>query len=214
MKLAQLKKWFGVIALAIVALFVTRVAVAEESPYVLMQQASDKLFSDIKANQSKIKQNPNYLRTIVRNDLMPYVHVKFAGQAVLGKYISSTTPEQREKFFTVFEQFIEQNYAQILTNYTDQKIEIEPAKELGTKNVVTIRVNIIQTNGAAPIKLDFKWRKNTTTGKWLAYDVSAEGASMVSSKQKEWEPTLRQKGIEALTEMVKKSSAQPVTLSK
>ena len=70
-------------------------AFAETSPYVLTQQAADKLFGDIKANQGKIKANPEYLRTIVRNDLMPHVHVKYAGQLVLGKNLSSATDEQR-----------------------------------------------------------------------------------------------------------------------
>ncbi|HHF3707197.1 TPA: hypothetical protein ACPOH6_001164, partial [Haemophilus influenzae] len=73
MYLTQLKKWFTILTFVLTALLVTRTAIAETSPYVLMQQASDKLFSDIQANQSKIKQDPNYLRTIVRNDLLPYV---------------------------------------------------------------------------------------------------------------------------------------------
>ncbi|HHF3737548.1 TPA: hypothetical protein ACPOIK_001874, partial [Haemophilus influenzae] len=72
MNLTQLKKWFTILTFVLTALLVTRTAIAETSPYVLMQQASDKLFSDIQANQSKIKQDPNYLRTIVRNDLLPY----------------------------------------------------------------------------------------------------------------------------------------------
>ena len=35
--------------------FVTQTVRAETSPYVLMQQASDKLFADIKNNQAKLK---------------------------------------------------------------------------------------------------------------------------------------------------------------
>lgn len=214
MKITQFKKWFAVLAFAVTALFVTRTAMAETSPYVLMQQASDKLFADIKNNQSKIKQNPNYLRTIVRNDLLPYVQVNYAGSLVLGSHFKSTTPEQREKFFKAFGDFIEQAYAQVLTAYSNQNIQIEPAKEVGDKNLVSIRVNIIQNGGAAPIKLDFKWRKNSKTGEWQAYDMVAEGVSMVVTKQNEWSSILRQQGIDALTAQIQKSAAQPVTLSK
>ena len=53
MKFTQLKKWFSVMAFAVTALFVTQTVRAETSPYVLMQQASDKLFADIKNNQAK-----------------------------------------------------------------------------------------------------------------------------------------------------------------
>lgn len=214
MKFTQFKKWFSVMAFAVTALFVTQTVRAETSPYVLMQQASDKLFSDIKNNQAKIKKDPNYLRTIVRNDLLPYVQVNYAGSLVLGSHFKLTTPEQREKFFKAFSDFIEQAYAQVLTAYTDQNIQIEPAKEVGDKNLVSIRVNIMQNGGQAPIKLDFKWRKNSKTGEWQAYDMVAEGVSMVVTKQNEWSGILRQQGIDALTAQIQKSAAAPVTLSK
>ena len=214
MKFTQFKKWFSVMAFAVTTLFVTQTVRAETSPYVLMQQASDKLFADIKNNQAKIKKDPNYLRTIVRNDLLPYVQVNYAGSLVLGSHFKSTTPEQREKFFKAFSDFIEQAYAQVLTAYTDQNIQIEPAKEVGDKNLVSIRVNIVQNGGQAPIKLDFKWRKNSKTGEWQAYDMVAEGVSMVVTKQNEWSGILRQQGIEALTAQIQKSAAAPVTLSK
>ena len=201
-------------AFAVTALFVTQTVRAETSPYVLMQQASDKLFADIKNNQAKIKKDPKYLRTIVRNDLLPYVQVNYAGSLVLGSHFKSTTPEQREKFFKAFSDFIEQAYAQVLTAYTDQNIQIEPAKEVGDKNLVSIRVNIMQNGGQAPIKLDFKWRKNSKTGEWQAYDMVAEGVSMVVTKQNEWSGILRQQGIDALTAQIQKSAAAPVTLSK
>ena len=214
MKFIQFKKWFSIVAFAVTALFVTQTVRAETSPYVLMQQASDKLFADIKNNQAKIKKDPNYLRTILRNDLLPYVQVNYAGSLVLGSHFKSTTPEQREKFFKAFSDFIEQAYAQVLTAYTDQNIQIEPAKEVGDKNLVSIRVNIMQNSGQAPIKLDFKWRKNSKTGEWQAYDMVAEGVSMVVTKQNEWSGILRQQGIEALTAQIQKSAAAPVTLSK
>ena len=214
MKFTQFKKWFSVMAFAVTALFVTQTVRAETSPYVLMQQASDKLFADIKNNQAKIKKDPNYLRTIVRNDLLPYVQVNYAGSLVLGSHFKSTTPEQREKFFKAFSDFIEQAYAQVLTAYTDQNIQIEPAKEVGDKNLISIRVNIMQNGGQAPIKLDFKWRKNSKTGEWQAYDMVAEGVSMVVTKQNEWSGILRQQGIDALTAQIQKSAAAPVTLSK
>ena len=201
-------------AFAVTALFVTQTVRAETSPYVLMQQASDKLFADIKSNQATIKKDPNYLRTIVRNDLLPYVQVNYAGSLVLGSHFKSTTPEQREKFFKAFSDFIEQAYAQVLTAYTDQNIQIEPAKEVGDKNLVSIRVNIVQNGGQAPIKLDFKWRKNSKTGEWQAYDMVAEGVSMVVTKQNEWSGILRQQGIDALTAQIQKSASAPVTLSK
>ena len=199
--LKQIKKIIVAGFLSVATLFSNQ-AFAETSPYVLMQQTADKLFSDIKANQGKIKSNPEYLRTIVRNDLMPHVHVKYANEA------------QREKFFDAFGQFIEQSYAQVLTQYSDQKVEIESEKPTDGKSIVTIRVNVISANNTPPIKLDFKWRKNSRTGEWQAYDMAAENVSMVATKQNEWSSILRQQGIDTLTAQVAQSAKQPITLSK
>lgn len=210
MNLIQLKKWFTILTFVLTAFLVTRTAIAETSPYLLMQQAADKLFSDIQANQSKIKQDPNYLRTIVRNDLLPYVNLEYAGSKVLGSYYKSTSTEQREKFFKTFGELIEQKYAQALTNYSNQKIQIESEKELGDNNFVNIRVSIIQTNGVAPILLDFKWRKGNKSGEWKAYDMAAAGVSMLEDTIKNWVGILNKQGIDTLITEMQQSASQPI----
>lgn len=201
-----------VTAFVAVSAMVSTTAFAETNPYVLMQQTADKLFGDIKASQAKIKSNPEHLRTIVRNDLMPHVHVKYAGQLVLGKNLASATDAQKEAFFTAFGQFVEQSYAQVLTQYQDQQVQIESPKSVEGKSIVSIRVNVLANGSAQPIKLDFKWRKNSKTGEWQAYDMAAEGVSMVATKQNEWAGVIRQKGIDALTAQVAQSAKQPITL--
>ncbi|MGR3807533.1 phospholipid-binding protein MlaC [Pasteurella testudinis] len=210
----MLNKWMVVGTIVLMSLFTSLQASAADNPYQLMRQASDKLFASISANQAKIQQNPNYMRTIVKQELMPYVHVNYAGSLVLGQYFKSTTPAQRDQFFNAFSNFIEQSYAQVLTMYNNQRIQIEQEKPIGEQNIVSIRVNLIQTNGAAPIKLDFKWRKNTRTGAWQAYDMAAEGVSMVETKKNEWSNILRQQGIEALSAQIEKSAAIPIKLEK
>lgn len=209
--LIDTKKLFKFCTLLLTGLLAFNIAQAQETPYSLMKNATDKLFNDINTNQVKIKQDPNYLRTVVRNDLMPFVHVNYAASLVLGRYYQSTTPAQRARFFNVFGQFIEQTYAQVLTLYKGQNIQLEPEKLLGNETIVSQRVNILQ-QGGAPIRLDFKWRKNTKTGQWQAYDMAADGVSMVETKKNEWSNILRTQGIDALTTQVEKSAAQPVVI--
>ncbi|MDD7425544.1 MAG: phospholipid-binding protein MlaC, partial [[Actinobacillus] rossii] len=205
----QLKTWFSKIVVLATALFAMQAVMAAGSPYELTQQAAEKLFADIKANQSTIKSDPNQLRSIVRKDLMPYVHVNYAGSLVLGTYFKSTTPEQREKFFAAFDKFIEQAYAQALTMYTNQDIRIQK-EQLNGANQASVLVKLLQSNGQAPLNLNFQWRKNSKTGNWQVYDMTAEGVSMVETKKQEWSSILRKDGIDALTAQVEKAAAAPV----
>ncbi len=83
----------------------------------------------------------------------------------------------------------------MLTQYQDQSVQIESPKSVDGKSIVSIRVNVSGKGAAQPIKLDFKWRKNSKTGEWQAYDMAAEGVSMVATKQNEWAGVIRQKGL-------------------
>ncbi len=46
-------------------------AVDQTNPYALMNEAAGKTFTRLKSEQSQIRQNPDYLRTIVRDELLP-----------------------------------------------------------------------------------------------------------------------------------------------
>ncbi|NDJ56196.1 phospholipid-binding protein MlaC [Enterobacteriaceae bacterium 4M9] len=187
-------------------------AADQSNPYAMMNEAAQKTFSRLKSEQPQIRQNPNSLRDIVDQELLPYVQVKYAGALVLGRYYKDATPAQREAYFAAFREYLKQAYGQALAMYHGQTYQIAPEQPLGDKNIVAIRVTIIDANGRPPVRLDFQWRKNTQTGNWQAFDMIAEGVSMITTKQNEWSDLLRTKGIDGLTEQLKAISRQPITL--
>ena len=156
--------------------------------------------------------NNDYLRQVVDQELLPYVQVKYAGALVLGRYYKDATPAQRDAYFAAFREYLKQAYGQALAMYHGQTYQIAPEQPLGDATIVPIRVTIIDPNGRPPVRLDFQWRKNSQTGNWQAYDMIAEGVSMITTKQNEWSDLLRQKGIDGLTEQLKSIARQPITL--
>ncbi|EUD05253.1 phospholipid-binding protein MlaC [Providencia alcalifaciens] len=198
------------IAMLVVAPFA--MAIDQTNPYKLMEEAAAKTFDRLKAEQPQIKQNPDYLRTIVREELLPYVQIKYAGALVLGTYYKDATPTQRDAYFKAFESYLEQVYGQALAMYHGQTYTIAPEQPIGDKNIVAIRVTINDTNGRPPVRLDFQWRKNSKTGYWQAYDMIAEGVSMITTKQNEWGDILRKQGIDGLTAQLQRSAQVPITL--
>ncbi|MDN4131073.1 phospholipid-binding protein MlaC [Pantoea ananatis] len=187
-------------------------AADQSNPYKLMNEAANKTFTRLKNEQPKIKQDPNYLREIVRQELLPYVQIKYAGALVLGRFYRDATPAQREAYFKAFGDYLAQAYGQALALYHGQTYQIEPEKPIGNTNIVAIRVTIIDPQGRPPVRLDFQWRKNSQTGNWQAFDMIAEGVSMITTKQNEWGDLLRTKGIYALTAQLEASAKQPITL--
>ncbi|POE02406.1 phospholipid-binding protein MlaC [Pectobacterium odoriferum] len=187
-------------------------AADQTNPYSLMNEAAEKTFNRLKNEQPKIKQNPDYLRTIVREELLPYVQVRYAGALVLGRYYKDAAPAQRDAYFKAFEAYLEQAYGQALAMYNGQTYQIVSGQPLGNTDIVSIRVTIVDNGGRPPVRLDFQWRKNSQTGHWQAFDMIAEGVSMITTKQNEWAAVLRQKGVDGLTQLLESSAKQAITL--
>ena len=199
-------------ALLVVMAPMANAAVDKTNPYSVMNEAANKTFTRLKNEQPKIKQDPNYLRQVVRDELLPYVQIKYAGALVLGRYCQQATPAQREAYFAAFSDYLQQAYGQALALYNGQSYQVQPEQSYADKDIIAIRVTITDPNGRPPVRLDFQWRKNSRTGEWQAYDMIAEGVSMISTKQNEWADILRQKGIDGLTARLKQAAAQPITL--
>jgi phospholipid transport system substrate-binding protein len=53
-------------------------------------------------------------------------------------------------------------------------------------------------------------RKDTKTGEWQVFDMIAEGISLLSSKQSEWNGKLRQEGILAVAKELEGLAQQPI----
>ena len=155
-------------ALLVVMAPLANAAVDKTNPYSVMNEAANKTFTRLKTEQPKIKQDPNYLRQIVREELLPYVQVKYAGALVLGRYYQQATPAQREAYFAAFSDYLQQAYGQALAMYNGQSYTVQPEQSYADKDIIAIRVTITDPNGRPPVRLDFQWRKNSRTGEWQA----------------------------------------------
>lgn len=102
------------------------------------------------------------------------------------------------------------SYAQILIEYDNQKVDVQKNKPIDPDDkIVKVRVDITDPS-RPPIRLDFSLRKNTRTGNWQAYDVTAEGVSMIQSKQSEWKTPLRRDGIDSVIAQLEELSQRPI----
>ena len=112
------------VAMLVIAPLTAAQAADQSNPYKLMNEAAQKTFDRLKNEQPKIKANPNYLRDIVDQELLPYVQVKYAGALVLGRYYKEATPAQREAYFAAFREYLKQAYGQALAMYHGQTYQI------------------------------------------------------------------------------------------
>jgi len=189
---------------------VSAAEIDKTQPYQMMKQVSEQAFDRLKSEQPKVQQDPDYLKVIVEEELMPYVNEKYAALKLLGPNLKGAKREDVGQFIISFRAYLVSSYAQVLTQYTDQNIAFGPEPKLDPKKSITgIKVEILDSP-RPNIKLEFKLRKDKKTGEWQAFDMIAEGISLLSSKQSEWSGKLRQEGILAVAQELEGLAQQPI----
>jgi phospholipid transport system substrate-binding protein len=180
----------------------------ETSPYSTLSNVGNQLFKRIAALPETERKKPEVMHNIIEEELMPYIDYRYSAYKILGKYVKSTSKEQREKFVQVMRNYLAITYAKALTKYKDQQVIFEPEKPVDNQRIVAVHTEIVE-QGAPAISIDFKLRKNKKTGQWKAFDMVVEGISLISSKQAEITRQIRELGVDAVITQLEKK----VTLS-
>lgn len=205
----MLKRYVTTLWILLLSWTVNAQEIDRTDPYKMMKQVAEQSFKRLKAEQPKIQENPEYLKVIVEEELMPYINDQYAALKLLGSNLKGAKREDVGEFVTAFRAYLVTNYAQVLTQYTNQEIEFGPEPQLeDDRRISSIKVDIIDSP-RPNIKLEFKLRKEKS-GDWKAFDMIAEGISFLTSKQSEWNGKIRQEGILAIAKELQDLSKQPI----
>lgn len=182
------------------------------NPQVLLEKVTNTTFERIESEQANIQSNPDQLRAIIEQELMPHIDHKFAAFKVLGSQFRSVPKDRIPEYVEEFRQYLVSNFAVALSNYGGQQLVFEPVKIAEDKNDMTVKA-IIRKAGNPDIHVNFKLRKNKKTQEWKTYDLVAEGISLLSSKRNEFASIIRQQGIDAVIDVMKSKNNQPLNIA-
>jgi phospholipid transport system substrate-binding protein len=201
----------AIFTILITCFSITSFAENTSNPYQLMETVSQKTFNRITQESAQINENPDYLKEIVEQEVMPYIHYQYAGLKLLGSQLKLQDKTEVEAFLEAFRAYMVTAYAQVFVQYDDQELVYAPIQPVPEgSRIVTVPVEIVEPN-KPNIKLAFKWRSNKQGTEWLAFDIIAEGISMLSSKQSEWSGKIRTQGLASVTEELLEQSKIPIT---
>ncbi|PHI36294.1 toluene tolerance protein [Pseudoalteromonas sp. GCY] len=206
-----------------IALMATALVQAKEvdssNPYKMVEQVAAQTFQRVTKDQSIIEKDKEHLRVIVEEELMPYIDYKYAAYRVLGSYIQTVrnmdnaeekaaAVEHIREFIDVFRNYLIATYAGVFTQYKDQKVEFGEHRPFDKEDIAVVKTKIVEA-GKPDIKIDFKVRRGKDND-WRAFDMMAEGISLLDAKQTELHGILRQQGIEHVIQLLDKKSKLPV----
>lgn len=181
-------------------------------PYKMMEIVADNTFSRIARDQQKIVADPEVLRQIVNEELVPYIDSRYAALRVIGTSadLKNTPREELLAFVDAFQSYMISTYAGVFTQYSDQKVIIEPARAIDNQKIITIKTRVIDP-GKPDINIEFKLRRGRDSENWLVFDMVAEGISLLDSKRAEFGNLIRQQGLNNVTQILLEKAKAPIS---
>ena len=154
------------------------------------------MINALKKEESTLKKDPKKLYSFIEKTAVPYFDFNTMSQWVMGRSWRDATPEQRTKFMEEFKKLLINAYGNALLEYTDDKVNVFPLPpNAKNKNEVTVKSEITSSSHK-PVAVNYSMIKSG--GKWLVYDVSIEGVSIVTSYRGEIRELVNAKGIDGM----------------
>ncbi|CAM4297936.1 ABC transporter substrate-binding protein [Vibrio agarivorans] len=183
--------------------------VDRKDPYQMIVIVADQSFERLRQDQAQIENDPNHLKVIVEEELLPYVNYRYSALKLLGSEVKKNSREDVLAFIEAFKDYMVASYAQVLTQYSQQKVQFgAPPTLTDSERITGVKVTILDAPNPN-IQLEFKLRKEKN-GDWAAFDIIAEGVSLLSSKQSEWLGEVRRQGLPAVTEELARQAKLPI----
>lgn len=199
---------YGSMLILVALLFSALPALAEDNPEQLVHSKTDTIMQLIKQHRTDYRQDHRKLYAMVDKEVLPYFDFQRMSQWVLGRYWRTATEDQRTRFVKEFRDLLVRTYATALLNYNDQKVEFLPSLGKPTQDHMKVRTQIVQTNGAPNIPIDYSFYKAPEG--WRVYDVTIEGISLVTNYRATYAEKIRSQGLDALIASLARTPTQNV----
>ena len=168
-----------------------------------VQAQIDKMLTSMK--QPGFKDQPHEAQVAevrkVINEVFDYNELS---RRTLGREWKKFSPEQQTEFIDLFQQVLENVYADRILAYTHEKIEFGKETEL-KKGRVEVESYIITTDNK---KVPIFYRMSDKSGQWRVYDVVIEGISMVKNYRGQFRQILSNKKPEDLLQTLREKAKE------
>lgn len=171
----------------------------QQTPHQVIEGLGNSLFKRLSEEQKNLSSQPELVREIIEQELMPHVDYRYAAYKILGKYIKQISKEEREEFAVAMKDYLTVIYVNALSQFKNQKISFQPAANLTKGKKIALVKALITEQGAPDIAIDFKLRLDKKTKQWKAFDMVIKGISLISAKQAEITSRIRASDIQTVT---------------
>ena len=189
------RRYLSALLVGLLALFAAREAWAG-APTEQLRGAIDRVVKMLDDPELRGPEKTVERRTAVRkiaNDIFDFAET---ARRALARHWQARTAQEREEFVALFADLLERSYISKIDLYGGEKILY--LGESVDSDQATVRSKII-TKGGSEVPVDYRLLKRGE--RWLVYDVSVEGVSLVNNYRTQFNKIIQ---TSSYTELVKK----------
>jgi phospholipid transport system substrate-binding protein len=192
------KKWYSLVCSLLLGTSAVAANVADQrDPQAIIEETAAQILQTLDSRRDEFTADPQLLRDVVREDLLPLLDVDYSARLILGRAGRAASPEQLSRFSEAMSNVLINRYADGLLEYrSNQQLEILPMKGNDTDKLTRVRSRIKLESGSS-IPVDWSFRK--TAEGWKAFDVTVEGISYVITFRNQISPQVEEEGIDKVT---------------
>lgn len=163
-------------------------------PDQIARAATDKIIALVKENKDAYAKDSGKLFAMVDEHVLPHFDFRAMSRSVLGRYWREASEDQRQRFTSEFRDLLVRTYATALLKYNDEQIVYQPFRLIQGDRTATVRSEVHRRDGGPTISINYSFYQ--TDSGWKVYDVTIEGASLVTTYQSTYAQRVQKEGID------------------
>lgn len=201
MKITALKT-MAVLLLALTLPMPAALATPEGTASELIKNKSEHILTEIKTRRDEFKADEAALQQFVRSEMNSVLDQDYTARLVLGLHARTATPAQITAFGNALSDNLNRRYAKALLA-VDGKTTVKTLGETPLRGgkIIRAKTEVARASGA-PIAVDYLFRD--VNNQWRAFDLIVEGISYVQTFRSQFDPLIRERGIDRVTRDLKK----------
>lgn len=151
-----------------------------------------------------LKAKPAQRRAAVRKISEEVFDYRDTARRALGRHWSARTPQEQEEFVKLFADLLDRAYFSKIEQYQGEKVRYTDETIDGSEAVVK---TLIVTPKGSEVPVDYRMR--LADGRWLVYDVTIEGVSLVANYRTQFNKIVQTESYESLARKLRAREATP-----
>ncbi|MDN0085024.1 ABC transporter substrate-binding protein [Crenobacter sp. SG2305] len=178
---------------------------ASDSPVETIRDGARQVLDLLKQDNGK---NTRQIRQQVEAVAVPQFDFQRMTALAVGRGWRQASPEQQQQLSQEFQTLLVRIYTSTMTRYKGTQVDVKPNPILasnGREATVKSEVTLPNSSDKKPVSIDYTLYK--TSQGWKIYNVSVEGASLVTVYRNQFNDEINKNGVDGLIKLLKDKNA-------